>query len=352
MSEDRTQEPSKLRRQQARERGQVAHSAELTGSVGLLAAVVMLGFWGNAITAALVALVREPLNGTPIISADPSEVVARLRQLAFGVIWPLLPVVGGFVLGGDRGGTRRRCKGSGCPACSRLTRLDSGPSGKARGSSLAAAVGVWSLIKAVAIVAVAAWSIRHGWLDFQRFGAMDTPALARAVGGTLWLLVTWLATATLVLGLIDFALQYRRYEDLLRTTSEEHREDQRSAEGDPAPRSKSPAAREGLARRLARAAHGGLAHFDRPQRLDTRPGRRAAAPAGLAPLRRPRGVGAAPSDGGRSRQAPSDCRPGPRPPLDRTPRPGAPAPRRGARGTRLDLAHRSSAGQAGLIKKS
>lgn len=237
MSEDRTQEPSKLRRQQARERGQVAHSAELTGSVGLLVAVVMLGFWGDAITAALVALVREPLEGTPIISADPSEVVARLRQLTFGVIWPLLPVVGGFVLAAiaaHQGQVQGLwVPGLLAPDPTRLWTLGQGQGLVTRGGR-----GVWSLIKAVAIVAVAAWSIRHGWLDFQRFGAMDTPALARAVGGTLWLLVTWLATATLVLGLIDFALQYRRYEDLLRTTSEEHREDQRSAEGDPALRSK------------------------------------------------------------------------------------------------------------------
>ncbi|AGA31452.1 EscU/YscU/HrcU family type III secretion system export apparatus switch protein [Singulisphaera acidiphila] len=237
MSEDRTQEPSKLRRQQARERGQVAHSAELTGSVGLLAAVVMLGFWGHEITAALVKLLREPLVGTPIISADPSEVVTRLRQLAVGVIWPILPVVGSFVLAAI-GAHQAQVQGLWAPGLlapdpTRLWTLGQGQGIVTRGGR-----GVWSLLKAVTIVAVAAWSIRLGWFDFQQFGAMDAPALARAVGGTLWLLATWLAAATLVLGLIDFALQYRRYEDLLRTTSEEHREDQRTAEGDPALRSK------------------------------------------------------------------------------------------------------------------
>ena len=47
MSEDRTQPPSKRRRQMARQHGQAAHSPELTAAVGWLAAVVLLGFCGR-----------------------------------------------------------------------------------------------------------------------------------------------------------------------------------------------------------------------------------------------------------------------------------------------------------------
>lgn len=237
MSEDRTQAPSKLRRQQARERGQVAHSTELTGSAGLLAAVVMLGYWGDDLATALIALVREPLLETPVIIADPSEVVTRMRQLALGVIGPLLPIVTGFALAAI-GVHQAQVQGLWVPGLlapdpTRLWTL-----GQGQGIVTRSGRGVWSLLKVVAIVAVAGWAIRIGWLDFQQLGSMETRALARGVGRALWLLATWLATATLVLGLIDFALQFRRFENLLRTTSEEHREDQRTAEGDPALRSK------------------------------------------------------------------------------------------------------------------
>ena len=54
MSEDRTQEPSKRRRLEARERGQVARSPELTGAAGLLAASALLGIWGDDLALALV----------------------------------------------------------------------------------------------------------------------------------------------------------------------------------------------------------------------------------------------------------------------------------------------------------
>ena len=43
MLEERTQPPSKRRRQQARQHGQVAHSPELTAAAGWLAAVLLIG---------------------------------------------------------------------------------------------------------------------------------------------------------------------------------------------------------------------------------------------------------------------------------------------------------------------
>ena len=80
MSEDRTQSPSKLRWQQARERGQVAHSPELTGAAGLLAVVLILGAAGDDLAEALLAMVVEPLTAAPVVSADPERVVAWLRH--------------------------------------------------------------------------------------------------------------------------------------------------------------------------------------------------------------------------------------------------------------------------------
>jgi flagellar biosynthetic protein FlhB len=252
MSEDRTQAPTKHRRQQARERGQVAHSPELTGAVGLLAAVTLLGFWGDDLMTALVAIVREPLAGPPVLSADPVEVVARLRQLAIAVVWPLVPVVTGSALAAlaaHQGQVQGLwAPGLLAPDPTRLWRLGHGPGLGTRGAR-----GAWSILKAAAVVAVAAWAIQAGWRDFQDLGAVEVPALARGVGRALWHLATALAAATLALGAVDFALQYQRFESMLRTTPEEHREDQRSMEGDPALRARR--------RRVARSWRGDSAEL-------------------------------------------------------------------------------------------
>jgi flagellar biosynthesis protein FlhB len=87
--------------------------------------------------------------------------------------------------------------------------------------------------------------LRSDWIWFQSLGRLDALSLAHAVGqGTRHLLLT-LAVATLALGLIDFSLQFQQFEALLRLSPEQHREDMRAVEGDPALRSRR--------RRLARS---------------------------------------------------------------------------------------------------
>lgn len=233
MSEDRTQAPSKPRRQQARERGQVAQSAELTGAAGLLVAVLLLGAWGGELAEALLAAVIEPFSGPSPVSTDPAAVVAWLRHLALGVARPLALIAGGFVVAAVAAHQAQVLglwlPGRLAPDVSRLWAGGTGAGFAARGGR-----GAWGLVKALVVVAVAAWLIRSAWPDFQRLGASDVPTLARTAGHALLRLLLMLAGAGLVLGLVDLALQHRRNEALLKMTPEEAREDQRSMEGDPA----------------------------------------------------------------------------------------------------------------------
>ncbi len=247
MSEDRTQTPSKQRIQQARERGQVAHSPELTGAVGLLAAVALLGACGESVSAALISLMRDPLVGSPPLSSDPAELVGRLRQLAFGMLGPLGVVLAGFSVAATAmhqvqvGGLW--VPGLFAPDPARLWAVGRGPGLASRGAR-----GAWTVAKAIVVVAVTAWGIRSGWLGFQRLGDLEIPAMARESGRALQRLGLQLAAAILVLGLIDWMLQARRFEILLRMTPEEQREDQKSMEGDPALRARR--------RRIAKAWRG------------------------------------------------------------------------------------------------
>ena len=254
MSEDRTQEPSKMRRIQARERGQVARSPELTGAVGLLAASALVGIWGDDLALALIGLIRAPWLGDLGVGIGADEVVGRIRQAAWGVAGPLLGIVGGAAAAtvaahqAQVGGLF--VPGLLAPDPARLwsLRLDEGGSAAGNGPAARAARGAWSVLKAVVVVAVAGGSIRSGLGDFYRLGRLDPPGLARGAASILGGTALALALATLALGLVDFALQYRRFEAMLRTTDQENREDQKAAEGDPALRSRR--------RRQARALRG------------------------------------------------------------------------------------------------
>jgi flagellar biosynthesis protein FlhB len=239
--EDRTQEPSKRRRLEARERGQVARSPELTGAAGLLAASALLGIWGDDLALALIALVRDSWSGDLMMS-EPIAVIARVRQAAWGVAGPLLGIVVGAILASvaahqaQVGGLF--APGLLAPNPSRLWALRLDEEGTALGFASRAGRGLWSVLKAVVVVLVAAWMIRAELTDLHRLARLDTPALARASGGIIRSLAFAMAVSTLVLGLVDFALQHRRFEAMMRLTPDEHREDLKAADGDPALRSR------------------------------------------------------------------------------------------------------------------
>ena len=247
MADDRTREPSKRRRQEARERGQAVHSPELTGAAGFLAASAALAVWGDGLAARLVALVRRPLTDAPVLSADVLEVVSRFRAETLGVAGPLGAILFAFAAAAFAAHQGQVlglfAPGLLAPDPRRLWKLGQDP-----GLGSRATRGLWVLAKATIVVAAAAWVLRADWLDLQRLGGMSVASIARAAGASLGHVTLVLAAATLALGLVDFWLQHRRFDAMLRLTPEEQREDLRAMEGDPALRAQR--------RRIARSWRG------------------------------------------------------------------------------------------------
>ncbi|MEO6810942.1 MAG: EscU/YscU/HrcU family type III secretion system export apparatus switch protein [Isosphaeraceae bacterium] len=233
MSEDRTQAASPRRRQQARQRGLVARSPDLTSAVGLLAAVVLLGTCGGDLIAALVAAVREPLT-EPML--DPTEVVGHLRHLAGTLAAPLGGIIGGVVVA-MIAAHQVQTGGLWAPAllAPDLSRF-SGGSGDDPGARIGR--GVWSVVKAGVVVSVATWVIRADLPAYIHLASLDAANLTMASGVLLRRLAYALALASLPMGLVDFWLQYRRLEERLQMSSEEQREEQKAVDGDPAHRTR------------------------------------------------------------------------------------------------------------------
>lgn len=238
MSEDRTQEPSRRRRDLARQRGQVARSPELTAAVGMLAAVVLIGAWGGDLTAALVRLVREPLetaspSPAAAIPGDPAVLVDSLRGAAGAVALPMGMILGGVVLAMI---AAHQIQTGGLWAPGLLTpdiqRLWAG-SGGGEGLTARLVRGVWGLLRALAIVAIAAWMIRADLPALAGLTRLEVPSLARAAGALLKGFAYAVGLALLGLGLLDFVGQYRRLEARLRLSPDQQREELKAADGDP-----------------------------------------------------------------------------------------------------------------------
>jgi flagellar biosynthetic protein FlhB len=247
MSDDRTRPPSKRRRQLAREHGQVAHSPELTAAAGWLVAIAVLSFFGRDLACALIDQLRCCLSEAATTAPVPSAVASRVRDLLAHVAWPLSAVLGAFAAGAlaahqlqVRGlwatplilpdPARLWVHGNGGTVASRF--------GRAASAALKAAILV------VALYGVT----RARWRDVLLLSELEPPILVLAASRLLFQLAMVLAGVLLSFGLCDFGLRYFRFEAMLHTTAEEHREDQRMMEGDPVSRAQR--------RRIARSWRG------------------------------------------------------------------------------------------------
>jgi flagellar biosynthetic protein FlhB len=249
MSEDRTQPPSKRRRQLAREQGQVAHSPELTAAAGWLAAVVALGFCGSGLANELAGLMRGALSDWDpgAMPVDAVGLAARVRGVVWALAWPLSVILAAFAAGAT---AAHQLQVRGLWSSHQIL-PDPGrlwTPGRGLGSASRAGRAGWAAVKAAIFLAALAWVIRAGWGEVLRLGSLEGAGLAHEASRSVLRLAGVLAGVLVVLGLADYGLSYWRFESMLRTTPEEQREDQRVMEGDPAARAQR--------RRLARAWRG------------------------------------------------------------------------------------------------
>lgn len=88
---EKTEAPSPRRLEQARERGQVARSQELSTFVVLMAAGLGLIFLGESLMGQLSSVVRQGLALDRAAAFDPQFMIAQLYFLSFSAISALLP---------------------------------------------------------------------------------------------------------------------------------------------------------------------------------------------------------------------------------------------------------------------
>lgn len=235
MSDDTTQPASKRRRQLARQQGQVAHSPELTASVGWLVAVAALGAVSNELMAGMTSLIDRSVACPAVISVDQSAALSQIRAQFAGILWPVAAVLVSFAAGAF---VAHQLQVRGLWATRLLVPDPARLWAPARGTGLGVSAErmVWSVMKAILMAIAVVWPFGAAWGASLRLSEHEVPALARAVGEVLR---TWswaLGGVLLILGLFDYALRRRRFEMALRTTPEQQREDRRVMEGDPAAR--------------------------------------------------------------------------------------------------------------------
>ena len=220
MSEDRTEKATPKRREEARNRGQVARSQEINTGFSLLGLFVLLSAFGASTYEALAALMVESFTKAgPETTINANTAWALMMDLMFTGLRILAPyLLGAMVIGvvASVVQVRPRLLASGLkPNFQAL----SPKSGIKRIFSLRSLVK--DLVK-IAIVGTVTWIVLRGQAEsLAMLMGADPRTTLGVVGGLILKLGYFVAAAYLVMAAADFGYQRWQHEKDMRMTKEE-----------------------------------------------------------------------------------------------------------------------------------
>lgn len=236
MAEDlgeRTEQPTPKRRADARKRGQIAKSQDLSAAVIMLTGLITLAAMAPFVLERLVALTRI-LLGDADATVRPHELLP-LAPLAGGaivdVLWPLLVAV--FIASllvmlvqVGRLFTFETVR-------PKLTKLNPMNGLKRLFSARTAVMMVINLLKLSAVLLVTYVTIKERFEHLVFLFTLPHVPMLAAAGDLVYTLMIRLGALLLVLALIDYAYQKYKNERELKMTKHEVKEEMKRMDGDP-----------------------------------------------------------------------------------------------------------------------
>lgn len=231
---DKQHEATDHRREQAREKGQVAKSQDLASAALLLAAVGVLMYWGDGIIILLTDQMRSHLGGDAQMQVNKGEIAAHWHELTWAVGKVMLPIFGVFVL---------VAVASNLGQIGFLFLPDKLAADFSRVSPLKGLKRIFSIsnaarlgfgvFKIIVVSVIAAWSIWGEQDKILRLGEMGVGQIAKYLTNIALNTCFKIGVALLVLAIIDYIFQRWKQEQDLRMTTQEVREEMKTLQGDP-----------------------------------------------------------------------------------------------------------------------
>ncbi|HSV20214.1 MAG TPA: flagellar biosynthesis protein FlhB [Casimicrobiaceae bacterium] len=252
---ERTYPATPRRLEQARERGQVARSRELSTAAIAFAGALALATLGPALFGQCAQIMRAGLTLDRTAAFDADRMSVALSALAHGSLWAILPVLGvtllatlaaplllsGWVFSGK----------AVTPDFHRLDPL--------RGlSNLISKHALVELVKALAkcalLAGLGAWSIAHAFDELTTLSVQDLGGATMRLGGLIATGFFALVGGLALIAALDVPYAIWRHRDALKMTREEVREEMRESEGDPAIKARVRSLQRAAARKRMMAA--------------------------------------------------------------------------------------------------
>ena len=247
---ERTEEPSQRRLDEARKRGQVPRSRELTNFATMIGGSAVLMASGGALTARMSQLMRRGLSIDPQSLFDPDTMLNSLGEACVSAVTILLPLFGtviglvllaSVVLGGFNFSMEALV-----PDFTRLSPL----AGVKRvfGQRGVTELGK-ALLKCVMVGGVCAAVVSWIFRDVLALAHME-PRAAIGSGARLmsWSFV-WLCASLALVAIVDVPLQLFQFKKSLRMTRQELRDEAKESDGRPETKQRIRQLQQTLARR-------------------------------------------------------------------------------------------------------
>jgi flagellar biosynthetic protein FlhB len=250
MGGERTEEPSQRRLQEARERGQLPRSRELTIFATMIAGSAALMAVGGTLAGRLSQLMRSGLSIDEKLLRSTDSMSASLGAAAINAVVALAPVfvalialalLASVVLGGWNFSPRAMA-----PDFSRLSPL----SGIKRVFGLHGVSELGkALLKCLLVGGVCAAIIAWTFGDVLSLGRMSArAAIGRGAGLLSWSFV-WLCASLALVAIVDVPLQILQFKRALRMTRQEVRDEAKELDGRPETKQRIRQMQQTLARR-------------------------------------------------------------------------------------------------------
>jgi flagellar biosynthetic protein FlhB len=247
---ERTEEPSQRRLDEARRRGQVPRSRELTNFATMIGGSATLVATGGALTARVSQMVRSGLSIDPQSLYDPSTMMSALGSACMSALAVLLPIFGtvvGLVLLAPAvmGGFNFSMEAL-VPDFTRLSPL----AGVKRLFGLRGATELGKALLKCAVVggvcaAIVSWTFR----DVLALAHMEPLAAVGRGAGLVSRSFVWLCASLALVAAVDVPLQLFQFKQGLRMTRQELRDEAKDSEGRPETKQRIRRMQQTLARR-------------------------------------------------------------------------------------------------------
>ncbi|HSR50108.1 MAG TPA: flagellar biosynthesis protein FlhB [Acidobacteriota bacterium] len=231
---DKTEKPTPKKRRDAREKGQVARSRDLSQSFVFLTTVLFMGLGGAYVFGQLQGVLRRTwgayLNAN--VNLLTTEVIFQnaiftVMKLAAPLV--LLTLLIGFATQGLQSGFL-------ISSHNLKPKLD-GLNPKKGLEKVFSKQGLMQLAKSVLLIVVIAWlgydSVRDHLPEFQKLSLLRVEGSLVLLGRFLFALGIKIALFLAVLGVADYVFQKYKFEEDLKQTKQEVKEDLKNTEGNP-----------------------------------------------------------------------------------------------------------------------